>query len=116
MRGGVWLRRKGSRILSQATLHQAWPSGAMEPGSIQAVGVQEALPWASEQTEDALAPGQHSRILTLSICHLILYLSFTIASPSEDCSNPLNSSYGLAEQVINILPSDEKTEIGIHDS
>ena len=93
----VWLRVEGKapQILSQVTLHQARPSGVTEPGSNQTVGGGRAgrpCPWGSEQTEDALAPEQHSRILTLSTCHLILYLSFTIASPSQDRSNPLNSS------------------------
>lgn len=53
MRGGVAKEGKAPRILSQATLHQAWPSGAMEPGSIQAVGVQGGP-----------APGPVSRLKT----------------------------------------------------
>lgn len=65
----VWLRAEGKapRILSQVTLHQARPSGVTEPGSNQTVGGGRAgrpCPWGSEQTEDALAPEQHSRILS----------------------------------------------------
>lgn len=61
----VWLRAEGKapRILSQVTLHQARPSGVTEPGSNQTVGGGRAgrpCPWGSEQTEDALAPEQHS--------------------------------------------------------
>lgn len=60
-------------------------------------------------------PPQHSPFLTLSICHLTLYLSFTIAfhlcGPSSRHRSPiiLSAAVGWAEQV-NILSPDEEME------